>query len=559
VDKVIFNDGEEAKQEDYNDLQHLTEKALQDVLYEAWGSPSSGFLGNGFKVTADSGMNVQMAVGTGFYYDSSESDADRAKWKPLRNASIRSITVPTADATHHRKDIVCVAPARALGTPEDRLYMDETTQAITTEILNKRDRSSYAYSYVAGTPAGSPSEPAVPAGYTKVTTIDVAAGTATISNGNITDGRNVLPTIQDPGSAVDLSNVTPRKVAFSANGGTKVAMPAVRTQVAAATNGTTIYVVGGADSAGTPQNSLYAFDTVANTVATKATMTTARYSPGAAIVAGVLYVIGGTPASGYSNKTEAYNIAGNSWSGKTDWPVSATGPVVATDGTTVFAASGFGGTYSTRLDAYDPVTNTWSSKAAITTARSSGAGAIVNGVLYVSGGSTGSATTANEAYNIAGNSWSTKTALPSTRMLHGAAAIGSTIYAVGGNVAGSSASASMDSYDTVANTWTSRTAMPTGRNAPGVAAASNVLHVIGGGNSSNVAQTVHEAYDPPTNVSATALSPGTAISASSGTLANTTKGITGAAIGFDTGDVYGANSGGGWVAGGATAIVTGGL
>lgn len=197
--KVIFNDGEEAVQEDYNAAQHLAEQALQEALYNLYGQASSGFVASGFKVSADAGMDVEMAAGLGFYYDSSEADADQALFKPMRSTAVRAITVPTANVSNPRIDLVCVAPARIEGEPAERSYMDEGTEAITPEDLNKRDDETYAYQYVTGTPAGSPSAPAVPAGYVAVAQIDVAAAAASITASDITDLRYELPTIQPPG------------------------------------------------------------------------------------------------------------------------------------------------------------------------------------------------------------------------------------------------------------------------------------------------------------------------------------------------------------------------
>lgn len=202
MDKVKFNDGEEAVQEDYNAAQHLAERALQEALYEIYGQ-ESGFIGDGFLVEADSGMDLTMAIGLAYLFDSAEADPDQARYKVARSAAVREITVPAADPTNPRIDIVCIAPDRLLGDETERLYMDEGTSAITPEDLDKRDYESYAYSYVTGTPAGSPSAPAVPSGYTLVASIDVAAAASSISGGDITDDRSVLPTMASLAAAIE--------------------------------------------------------------------------------------------------------------------------------------------------------------------------------------------------------------------------------------------------------------------------------------------------------------------------------------------------------------------
>lgn len=189
-DRVKFNAGEEYISEDQKDIQSLQTKYLNDyVLRRLLGNPTGAvFFGDDCKVSAVTGMQVQINTGRGYHYVSDETDNDEPMFKSIVVAVAQSITIDTADATYARKDIICIAADRADAQAESRYLMD-VGHNIASSSVYKRDVTSFDYQYVDGTPAASPVEPSVPDGYVKIAVIDVAAGASSISEGNITDSR----------------------------------------------------------------------------------------------------------------------------------------------------------------------------------------------------------------------------------------------------------------------------------------------------------------------------------------------------------------------------------
>jgi hypothetical protein len=101
------------------------------------------------------------------------------------NDATTVLSVTTADPTNPRIDLVCM-------TVQDAYY----TGSLNDVILQ----------VVAGTPAGSPVAPSLPANSISLATIAVGAGATSITNANITDTR-VLVTTNIPESG-DISSVT---------------------------------------------------------------------------------------------------------------------------------------------------------------------------------------------------------------------------------------------------------------------------------------------------------------------------------------------------------------
>jgi len=103
----------------------------------------------------------------------------------IYNDATTVLSITTADPTNPRIDLVCA-------TVRDAYY----TGAFNDVILQ----------VVAGTPAGSPVAPALPANSISLATVAVGAGATAITNANITDTR-VLVTTNIPESG-DISSVT---------------------------------------------------------------------------------------------------------------------------------------------------------------------------------------------------------------------------------------------------------------------------------------------------------------------------------------------------------------
>ncbi len=147
----------------------------------------TGAVFGGLKVSAVSGtMRSQVSAGTGIYVDSSAFTSPLSPFGLvlLEAADTTTLTHATADATNPRYDIVCirtqagtqnevsVADYPSGSTPRDTIRGPEVDLAIT-----------------AGTPAGSPSVPATPAGYIKLAEVYVPAAATDAVNFRYLDVR----------------------------------------------------------------------------------------------------------------------------------------------------------------------------------------------------------------------------------------------------------------------------------------------------------------------------------------------------------------------------------
>ncbi len=113
-------------------------------------------------------------------------------------------TIPTADATNPRIDLICLADDGTIEGPTENASLK-------------------------GTPAAAPVAPATPAGYLKLAEVLVDAGATSIAAGKITDGRVLMTTLvaetaarilADAGIASDLSDHEADTTAHSSNAGT---------------------------------------------------------------------------------------------------------------------------------------------------------------------------------------------------------------------------------------------------------------------------------------------------------------------------------------------------
>lgn len=110
-------------------------------------------------------MSVRVAAG-GAFVKGSESATQGTYF--VRNDAEKTITIAAADATNPRKDII-VARVR---------------DAAFSGAVNE-----FALEVVAGTPAASPAEPALPASSYKLAVVTVPAAASSITSGNIADSR----------------------------------------------------------------------------------------------------------------------------------------------------------------------------------------------------------------------------------------------------------------------------------------------------------------------------------------------------------------------------------
>lgn len=135
-------------------------------------------------VTQNSPAGLTVLVSSGWAAIVGTTQANMGTYVGYNDATV-VLSITTADPTNPRVDLVCL-------TVNDAYY----TGALNNAVLQ----------VVAGTPAGSPVAPALPANSISLATVAVGAGATAITNANITDTR-VLVTTNIP-EVGDISSVT---------------------------------------------------------------------------------------------------------------------------------------------------------------------------------------------------------------------------------------------------------------------------------------------------------------------------------------------------------------
>ena len=135
-------------------------------------------------VTANSPVGMSVLVAAGWAAIVGTVQSNMGTYQAYNDASV-TMTITTADPTNPRIDLICA-------TVRDAYY----TGAYNDIILQ----------VVAGTPAGSPVAPALPANSITLAEVAVGAAVLSIGSGNITDTR-VVTTTNIPESG-DISSVT---------------------------------------------------------------------------------------------------------------------------------------------------------------------------------------------------------------------------------------------------------------------------------------------------------------------------------------------------------------
>lgn len=166
-------------------LQNGSHPAENDRLTTQALWATTGIIKNdSLAVTQNSPAGLSVLVSSGWAAIVGTTQANMGTYVGYNDATV-VLSITTADPTNPRIDLVCL-------TVNDAYY----TGALNNAVLQ----------VVAGTPAGSPTAPALPANSISLATVAVGAGATAITNANITDTR-VLVTTNIPESG-DISSVT---------------------------------------------------------------------------------------------------------------------------------------------------------------------------------------------------------------------------------------------------------------------------------------------------------------------------------------------------------------
>jgi N-acetylneuraminic acid mutarotase len=244
---------------------------------------------------------------------------------------------------------------------------------------------------------------------------------------------------------------------------------------AAATVSNVVYMIGGGDYSCGTVSTAEAYNPGSNAWSTLTSMPTARYELCAAELNGLVYAIEGNPGCGSAGQAmsivQAYNPVANTWTTRASLPAGGWGAGAASVNGKIYVIGGF----SPSVYCYDPVTNGWSAKTPAPDTIAFGVVAAVNGIIYVIGGAASNVF----AYNPATDTWTTKTHMPSVRDEMAGAAINGIIYVAGGANAGGVLT-TVEAYNPATDSWSTQQSLPYPVFGASAAAVNGTLYVMGG-------------------------------------------------------------------------------
>ena len=273
--------------------------------------------------------------------------------------------------------------------------------------------------------------------------------------------------------------------------------PMKRTEVAAATVGGKIYVVGGFEqpSLGNLLNfaitpAVEEYDPATDRWAAKAPMPVGLHHAGIGVSGNRLYVVGGYKQSGMSvwgpvATVYVYDVAADAWSEKAPMPTARGALSVTVHEGKLYAIGGYEGrANSAAVEVYDPVRDSWTSRAPLPTPRDHLATATAAGKVYAIGGRLKGDYHHNlsvtEVYDPNADKWNRAPDLPTARSGITAAEAGGRIFVFGGEGVDGTFREN-ESYDPARDAWQAMAPMPTARHGLGSAVVNGRIHVLSGG------------------------------------------------------------------------------
>jgi N-acetylneuraminic acid mutarotase len=228
----------------------------------------------------------------------------------------------------------------------------------------------------------------------------------------------------------------------------------------AVSDGTCVYVGGGADTAnGIVHNDLLRYDPMKDSWTPLQSSLDYHALSQAVYFNGRIYNMGGHDEHFiYTDTTRIYDIATNTWSTGAPMPQALTLMATALwDGVVYVAGGFFNGQRVNTLYAYHIVSNTWETLAPMPQALARPGFGIINGKLYVAGGTNGAPLNTLYIYDIATNTWrlDNERHLPQAVDGPGSSVLNGLLYLYGGRLPGQILTNMTWIYDPdpASNTW----------------------------------------------------------------------------------------------------------
>ena len=275
--------------------------------------------------------------------------------------------------------------------------------------------------------------------------------------------------------------------------GTPVAHGVLQETAAVAVNGK-IYVIGGFETqARTIVDHLHVYDTATNMWSDGPDLPVALHHANAATDGTTIYVLGSLGNQfATQNGVYSYNPATDAtWMTRAPMPSGRDRGAAVTDiiDGKIYVAGGFRSFQaSALLDVYDPAMNTWTPLADLPATRDHACGAAIGGQLHFVGGrtvDTGSPRPDVWSYDPATNMWTARAPMPTGRGGMGCGAIGGKLYATGGEgnpMISSGVFPDVEAFDPATNTWTELPDMTNPKHGVGGAVWAGALYLCGGAN-----------------------------------------------------------------------------
>lgn len=276
------------------------------------------------------------------------------------------------------------------------------------------------------------------------------------------------------------------------------ALPVARSEVAVATVGDRIYVIGGYANGNVDQSLVQVSQPFARPAGTPhITVTFLPWRDVAPLPRGLnhiaaigyhgkIYTFGGFSAQNNApvDDANAYDPAGDKWSPIAPLPRALGSVSVAVLGTRIHLVGGRD-VHSVRTHyVYDPATNQYSELAPLPVGRDHMGLVAYGGKLYAIGGRIDTPahnTTYVDIYDPNKNAWSSGRPMPTARSGMAVAVYRATIFAIGGESQGiSQAFTTNEGYDPMTNLWGEYAPLPEGRHGTGAAVIGGRLFVPAG-------------------------------------------------------------------------------
>ncbi|HEY6326278.1 MAG TPA: kelch repeat-containing protein [Candidatus Cybelea sp.] len=271
-------------------------------------------------------------------------------------------------------------------------------------------------------------------------------------------------------------------------------LPVARSEVAVATDGQAIYVIGGYANGDVDQSLVEVFHPAASDGGQVrgawqdvAPLPRGLNHVGAVGYGGKIYTFGGFAAQNNSAVADAnvYDPAKNTWTPIAPMPRALGSVSVAVLGGEIHLVGGRDAHSVGTQYAYDPVGNTYSTRAPLPVGRDHMGLVALDGRLYAVGGriDTPAHNTAYvDIYDPKRNAWTSGAPLPAPRSGMAVAAYRGKIFAMGGEQAGMSAAFNSNfSYNPNTEAWSvDQLSLPEGRHGTGAAAINDRLFVPAG-------------------------------------------------------------------------------